>query len=127
MNGSRALAGAIVLASLLPLEACFGRGSNAIDSFTERQREEINVVVENQNFYDATIYAIGEGSGRSRLGQVGSNTSKSFELPGRPRSVRFEIRLQAANPFTTYAVTVNPGETLRLTVAADVAMSTIAR
>lgn len=126
MNRPPALPAATLgLALLLLSSACLGRKESALAQFS-RGRETVTVVVENQNFYDATIYAIGDGS-RSRLGTVVGNTRQAFRLPRVPRDVRFEIRLQASGTFTTPSLPVNPGDELHLTVTMDLSLSTVRR
>lgn len=126
MNGPLALLAATLgIALLLPYAACIGRKESALARFG-RGTEAVTVEVENQNFYDATIYAIGDGS-RSRLGTVVGNTRQKFRLPWVPRDVRFEIRLQAGGTFTTHSLPVNPGDQLHLTVTMDLSLSTVRR
>lgn len=116
---------ALTLALLLPLGGCLGKKESALAGF-QRGDQRITVQVENQNFYDATIYAVGDGS-RSRLGSVVGNTTQTFRLPWTPRDVRFEIRLQASGTFTTHSLPVNPGDALQLVVTPDLQLSTVRR
>ncbi|MBI4539968.1 MAG: hypothetical protein HY704_10725 [Gemmatimonadetes bacterium] len=125
MKQLRAVAAMLALALLLPLAGCIGRRESAL-SGSGRRGEQVTVEVENQNFYDATIYAIGDGS-RSRLGTVVGNTKQNFRLPWIPRDIRFEIRLQAGGTYTTHSLPVNPGDQLQLVVTPDLQLSSVRR
>ncbi len=79
----------------------------------------VPVEVENQNFYDATIYAIANGA-RVRIGQVGGNRSAILAAPfPATGQLGFEIRLLAIGAFTSHSVQVAPGDTVHLIVPAD--------
>jgi hypothetical protein len=77
------------------------------------------VVVENQNFYQATIFAR-VNSSRVRLGEVPGNSRGTLSAP-RPATgeIRVEVRLLAVGAFTSYPVSVAPGDTVHVTVPPD--------
>lgn len=78
--------------------------------------ENIYVRVENQNFYDATIY-IFWNSERRRLGQVVGNTEEVFTTPYRMGGViAFQVSLLAGPSFTTDPMSVGPGEEVIVTI-----------
>lgn len=50
----------------------------------------VQVTVQNQDFYDAVIYAHWSGSTRHRVGMVTGKTTQTFEMDWRAETVRFE-------------------------------------
>lgn len=78
------------------------------------------VQVENQSFYDMTIYAVRSGM-KIRLGMVSGNTTAMFEIPRTLVSPGLPIRFQAdpvggsRTPFSE-EIGVSPGDTLVLRI-----------
>jgi hypothetical protein len=105
-----------LLLLLLVVAACapFGRrGGEA------RGSERIPMVVHNQNFYQATIFAYTNGT-RVRLGEVQGNSTATLYAPSPPGGqLRVEIRLLAVGAFTSYPVMVSPGDRVEVTVPSD--------
>lgn len=104
-----------MLVTLVAVAACapFRRAEDTT------QPERVPVVVVNQNFYQATIFAISNGS-RVRLGEVPGNSSGTFSAP-RPVTgeMRVEIRLLAVGAFTSWPISVARGDTVQVTVPPD--------
>ncbi len=81
--------------------------------------DRIPVEVENQNFYEATIYAI-TNAARVRIGRVGGNASGVLSAPfPATGQLGFEIRLLAVGAYSTHSVAVVPGDTVHLVVPPD--------
>ncbi len=78
------------------------------------------VEVQNQGFYDMTIYVLRSGQ-RVRLGQVGGNSTATFELPRTMVNPGLPIRFQAdpigssRTPFSQ-EISVSPGDTVSLRI-----------
>jgi len=76
--------------------------------------------VQNQSFYDMTVYAIRSGS-RIRLGTVTGNTTHVFTIPKSLVNPGMPLRFQAdpigggGAPFSQEIV-INPGDTLVLRI-----------
>jgi hypothetical protein len=106
------LAALLLTAMLAVIPACGARG-------TGTGAERVPLVVENQNFYQATIYAILNG-GRVRVGNVQGGSTETLQAPSR-RPARCGWRSGssrwARSPRTP--VTVQPGDTVRVTVPPD--------
>jgi len=103
---------AVLTLLLATFTACGVRGTG-----TGAQR--VPIVVENQNFYQATVFAILNG-GRVRVGNVAGGRTATMQAPSPPTGqMRVEVRLLAVGAFTSYPVTVQPGDTVRVTVPPD--------
>ncbi|HUF76348.1 MAG TPA: hypothetical protein VMM35_08720 [Longimicrobiales bacterium] len=82
-------------------------------------RQDIRIQVRNNNFYDASLTAIGD-TGRRRLGTVGGNQSAVYTMPWSfTGGLRIEIDLLAGPTCTTEFITVSPGEDVRLEIMSD--------
>lgn len=79
--------------------------------------ERITVLVENQNFSDARIFARWNGE-RRRLGMVTGNTTETFTMPGRSGNLRLEVDFVAGGSFVTQPLSVGPGERVRFQIPA---------
>jgi hypothetical protein len=77
------------------------------------------VVVENHNFHQATIYAL-VNSSRIRLGEVPGNGTATFatRTPATGQ-LSIEIRLLAVGAYTSFPISVAPGDTVRVRVPSD--------
>lgn len=78
------------------------------------------VEVQNQSFYEMTVYAIRSGM-RVRLGQVGGNSTQTFEIPRNLVNPGVPIRFMAdpvGSNRTPYSqeIAVHPGDTLKLRI-----------
>lgn len=114
---ARSKAALTLLPAAIMLSACAGMGGTSSDPFSGAEgRNEFRLVVENQNFYDATIYALMNGM-RRRLGSVGSNSDGVFTVPlGAPQDMRLEISMLAGPTCVTYPIPVDPGDTVRFQI-----------
>lgn len=73
--------------------------------------EWVTVVIDNQNFYDATVY-LRWYSDRRRLGQVGGFSKKEFETRWVGPQVQVEVDLLAGGTYRGDQISVSPGETV---------------
>jgi hypothetical protein len=106
-----------VVAALCPFLAACALLFPARDPFSESAAPSIRVDVENQNFYDATIWVTPDGGIQRRVGSVVGNGRGSFEVPMETTvGVIFRIELLADGWCTTYPVTVSPGDALELEI-----------
>ena len=101
--------------------ACFATGGPPnSDPFADGGRaDEVEVLVRNQNFYDATLTAISDTRVRRRLGTVGGNQDAQFAMPWDfAGSLRIEISLLAGRTCTTEPILVRPGDTVDVRILA---------
>ncbi len=75
--------------------------------------------VENQNFYDATLYALARSGEQQRLGIVTGNSQGTFTFRWTQDELRVIIRLLAGGSIATDPILVNPGDSLSLTITPD--------
>src|SRR4029453_16598799 len=105
----RPVFGFALVAGLVASSACSKNPAPPVDLATPAFVE-----VQKQSFYDMTIYAIRSGM-RIRLGQVGGNSTATFELPRNLVNPGVPIRFQAdpigssRTPFSE-EIGVNPGD-----------------
>jgi hypothetical protein len=71
----------------------------------------VTIVVENQNFYDATIYLRWYGE-RRRLGTVTGYTTREFDTRWVGPQVQVEVDLLAGGTYRGDRISVSPGESL---------------
>lgn len=120
MTHPATLALALLLAGMAGGCAPTGRpiGDTAGDSgFGERApRQEIALEVENQNFADATIYAVWGSGRRDRLGTVTGLTSQSFKVAIRGMDLRIQVDFLAGGVYTSEPMPVGPEESVRFTI-----------
>ncbi len=88
--------------------------------------EPVSVHVENQNFNDATVYAITQGA-PYRLGSVTGHSEADFVLPNGSREVSFHIHLLASSNYRTETLSVFPGDRLELVIAPDLGTTRLIR
>lgn len=108
---------ALTLSLGLGMTACASPGASPFDDGVEPGT--IHVEVDNQNFYDATVYVL-SGAGERRLGIVRGKSEKTLVarlfVPG---NVRLRVRMLAGASFTTEVMNAGPGETLLLIIPAN--------
>jgi outer membrane biogenesis lipoprotein LolB len=106
-------------AALMGLSGCalFGGGEEESRATTPRERE-LTLYVDNQNFYDATLYAV-DGGYRQRLGVVGGHNEDVFRFRWPYLQLRIEIRLLSVGSHTTYELPVDEGDDLELRIQPD--------
>lgn len=95
-----------------------GGGSGADDEFAPQQTQEIMLEVRNQNFYDATLYAISQ-SERIRIGYVPGNSNETFTFRWTPIDLRIEVDLLSVGSFFTESMPVDRGDVLELVIEPD--------
>jgi hypothetical protein len=84
---------------------------------------QVRLRVRNQNFYDATITALGDATQR-RLGVVGGNQNAVFTMPWEFTSgLRVRIDLLAGPSCTTETIQVNPGDDIEFQIPPDLGTS----
>ncbi len=72
----------------------------------------------NDNFYDATIYAVDQGY-RRRLGVVGGLKEDTFRFRWSSIDLSVEIRLLSVGTTQTYSLPVDEGDELELRIQPD--------
>jgi hypothetical protein len=82
-------------------------------------QREITLVARNQNFYDATLYAIGPGGSRQRLGRVSGNSDETFSFRWSSMELRIEIDLLSVGSTFTDALPIDEGDELELIITPD--------
>ena len=109
------LAGTLIVAFMTVSCGAFGGGSGEQLSAEQRQ---LTLHVKNQNFYDATIYAVDNGF-RQRLGVVTGNTERTFRFRWTRLDLSIGIDLLAAGTSVTQPLSVSEGDELELIVQPD--------
>ena len=105
----------IALAFVAGATACSKQPAAPVDPMAPAYVE-----VQNQAFYDMTIYVVRSGQ-RIRLGQVSGNSTATFELPRTVVTPGLPIRVQAdpiggnKTPFSQ-EIGVSPGDTVVLRI-----------
>jgi hypothetical protein len=99
---------AIPACALLP-----GRG--APDPDEEPMPREITLEVDNQNFHDATLYALRSGE-RRRIGNVNGLKTGRFSFVWTDLDLRVEIHLLSVGSYFTRPIMIEPGDEVKLTV-----------
>jgi hypothetical protein len=111
----RAAFAALFVSGLAVLSSCSKTPAPPVDPMSPAYVE-----VQNQSFYDMTIYAHRAGM-RVRLGQVSGHSTATFELPRNLVNPGVPIRFQAdpvgsqVTPFSQ-EIGVNPGDTVVLRI-----------
>lgn len=104
------------LSALFVMVACAGMNTTTEDPFEAGGENQVRVLVQNDNFYDARVYALVEGV-RRHLGSVTGKTNGVFVMPlSFPQEMRLEINILAGPTCTTEGLTVDPGDTLQLQI-----------
>lgn len=85
----------------------------------DRASRDITLVAKNQNFYDATLHAIGLGGTRQRLGNVAGNSEESFVFRWSSVELRIEIDLLSVGSTVTEPLPVDEGDELELIITPD--------
>ena len=90
-----------------------GTGAPASSPRLADEKEKVSVEVQNQNFYQATVYAYRAGN-RARLGVVESQGTRSFEFVWITGDLRFLIDFFANGCVLTDPLAVDRGDDLLL-------------
>ena len=96
--------------------ACAGGSSTGAPMSSVRSadgREAVSVEVQNQNFYQATVYAYRAGS-RIRLGVVEAQGTRSFEFVWITGDLRFLVDFFTGGCILTQPMAVDRGDDLLL-------------
>jgi hypothetical protein len=87
--------------------------------FGDTQPSEVRIIVINNDFNDATLYARGNGE-RRRLGVVTGKTEASYVIPWRLSGpLQIEISILASGSCTTSPLAVDPGDILELQILGE--------
>lgn len=109
----------LALCAAVVLPGCANR-SASLSPFSAAlaERNEIRVDVLNNNFSDATLWAIIENARRVRLGNVTGKTDAVFTMPWdwTNQNLKIEIDLVAGPRCVTRAIPVDPGDILQLEI-----------
>lgn len=89
------------------------------DEFAEPESRELTLHVRNQNFYDATLYALSPGGQRVRLGIARGNSEETFTFRWPHWDLRVVINLLAAGASATHSLPVREGDELELVITPD--------
>jgi len=100
------------------LTACAAASASDGGDVEPSLHDPVVVEITNQNFYDATLWAV-TGARRERLGFVPGNGRATFSFTWVDPQVRLEIALQGVGSYRTEAITVSAGETLQYTIPPD--------
>jgi hypothetical protein len=112
---SRMMATAFLLSAASP--GCAGRNGPADNPFErEVAPSQVRIIVINNDFNDATLFALGDGV-RRRLGVITGKSEANYLIPWRLSGpMRIEISILAAGSCTTGEMQVDPGDTLELQI-----------
>ncbi len=115
MNARRC---AVSLALVIATSSCFlaPRGGDDDDLEPRQARDrDLTIDVQNQNFYDANIYAV-YGGYRQRLGFVTGLSEKSFEFRWNRLDLQIDIKFISAGSYLTESLLVDEGDWLELRI-----------
>jgi len=83
----------------------------------------IVIEIQNNNFQDATVYAIREGE-RQRLGIVVGKTDDAYAIPWRPNfALRLEVRFLGGGACATREILMEPGQRYVLDLQPDLRLN----
>jgi len=125
----RAVSALGVLPVLLILGACGGMGGRVDDPFADfGDRNLFRIYIQNDNYYDARVYAIAGGGLRQSLGFVGGKTDHVFTVPWSfSNELRIEINMVAGPTCVTEPIVVDPGDELRLQIMSAITTNDFCR
>ena len=107
--------GGVAIASALLVAGCASNPDNPLRGVPDHEAP-VRVTVQNQDFYDAVIYANWVGSTRDRVGMVTGKTTQTFEMPCRAETVRFEADFVSGGSVFFDTIEVWGGDHLDLVV-----------
>jgi hypothetical protein len=79
----------------------------------------ITLRVDNQNYYDATVYAVTDAGERHRIGRVTGLSHDTFRFRWLYNDLRMFIQLLADGSAATQSVVVTPGDSINLVIQPD--------
>lgn len=125
MRGSGAPCVGVAIVAVLGIAGC-AMVTERINPFAKGSSGTIRLYVENNNYHQATISAL--GNLRRRIGIVGGHRSESFRIdwPG-PDELQLEIDILAGGNYITNSVPLEPGETATLYIQEPKSLSTLVR
>ncbi len=104
----------VVAVALAACGRSVGGGPN--DEFEPRRGQELTLEVRNQNFYDATLYAVWQSGLRYRLGTVSGNGKRTFTFRWQSLQLQIEIDLLSVGKHFTDPMPVDKGDELELVI-----------
>lgn len=110
----------LVFASLLAVATagCMGTGGRAENPLgQEAGTEEVELLVRNLNFSQATIY-ISPEHGSRRLGIVGGKSDATFKFEWHLPHIQLRVKFLAGREFLTETLAVSPDDLLELQLPA---------
>ena len=112
---SRMMATALLLSAAS--SGCAGRNGPADNPFdSDVAPSQVRIIVINNDFNDATLFALGDGV-RRRLGVITGKSEANYLIPWRLSGpMRIEISILASGSCTTGEMQVDPGDTLELQI-----------
>jgi hypothetical protein len=78
-------------------------------------RRDFVIEVDNDNFHDATVYAVRSGF-RLRIGWVSGNRTEKFKFRWPDGDLRIEIKLLAVGSYYSQIMSVDQGDELHLLI-----------
>lgn len=105
----------MALLALPLLAACASSGpDNPIDG-VDRRSNEIEIIVQNLNFNQVTVYTH-RGATSQRLGIVQGKSEATFETDWYHPDIQLRVKFLAGEDLVTPAQSVGPGEILELII-----------
>lgn len=126
---ARAVSALSLLPIVLLLGACGGMGGTVDDPFSDLgNRNLFRIYIQNDNFYDARVYAVAGGGARQSIGFVSGKTDRVFTVPWSfSNELRIEINMVAGPTCITEPLTVDPGDELRLQIMSGISSNDFCR
>ena len=109
------LARAACLVLALAAGACASRNAPLL-SRQPGEGDQVQLTVENQNFKDATVYAVWGAGSRDRLGLVTGNTTQTFTVPWQGGDMRVEVDFIAGDDVFTEPIGTFRGDHIHVTI-----------
>jgi len=114
MSQTRIILGLVAL-GLTSASCAVLPGRRDADELDEPVPREVTLEVDNQNFHDATIYAVRPGE-RRRIGFVGGLTQGQFAFVWTDSDLSVEIYLLPLGSYFARPIAIDPGDDVKLVV-----------
>jgi len=115
----RLRAGACALAIVAAVAVACARKGPAVGAAVPTGSDSLYIDVQNQGFYDASVFLSISGSTRRRLGTVQAFSTANFSVRWEPNDLWVEIDFVGARRVTrTPTFSMSPGETLEVELPA---------